>query len=67
MQISAECIEPCLISESSEEAAKALKNFNRETVGRPRLEVDQPDIIKSILDIVQVASATDDRRRAEIV
>ena len=68
-KLSAGYIEPIFPfnSEKSEEASKSLKQFNRESIGRPRLEIDQPDLIKSILDILQVFSATDDRRRSEII
>ena len=51
----------------SEKAAEELKTCNREKVGRPRIEVDQPGLLETILDLVQASSATDDRRRSEIV
>ena len=51
----------------SEKAAEELKTCNREKVGRPRIEVDQPGLLETILDLVQANSATDDRRRSEIV
>ena len=59
--IFAGCIELC--SQTNEEAAKILKPYTKETVGRPRLEVDQPGIIEAILDIVQVASVSDEITR----
>ena len=34
-------------------AAKVLKSSNRGIRGRPRLEVDQPQLMSTILDIVQ--------------
>ena len=46
-------------------AANALRRFNRDVLGRPRLEVDQPEIISAILNIVQASSAAVDRRRTE--
>ena len=55
------------ISEKDEEAADMLKTFNRKVTGRPRLEVDQPGILSTIIDIVDLNSAADDRRRSEIL
>ena len=34
---------------------------------RPRLECDQPGLLSTIVDIVEANSATDDRRRSEIL
>lgn len=39
----------------------------RDTTGRPRLECDQPDLLKAIADIALIGSATDDRRRTEMI
>lgn len=55
------------LSETSEVAAKNLKPFQREAQGRPALEIDQPGIVETILDLVQATTATDDRRRTEIL
>ena len=44
-----------------------MKSCNREKVGRPRLEEDQPNLLETILDLVQASSATDDKRRSEII
>ena len=43
--------------ESSQEARDLLKN--RKRPGRPRLEVDQPDLLKAICDIALHGSAAD--------
>jgi hypothetical protein len=56
-----------LISEKDEEAGNLLKTFNRQVKGRPRLEVDQPGILGTIIDIVDLNSAADDRRRSEML
>ena len=53
------------ICENNEEVAEKLKSFNRESVGRPRIEVDQPGLLSAILDLVQAQSASDDKRRTE--
>ena len=37
------------LSKSSEENAKALKSMTREVPGRPRIETDQPQLLKTIL------------------
>ena len=55
------------LSQSSDVAAKSLKPFQRDCPGRPALETDQPGIIEAILDIVLATTATDDRRRTEIL
>ena len=39
------------ISEKDEDFAKMLKPHNREFEGRPRLEIDQPQLLSTILDI----------------
>ena len=51
------------ISEKDEEAGKMLKTFNRKVKGRPRVEVDQPALLSTIVDVVDLNSATDARRR----
>ena len=56
-----------LISEKDEESGNLLKTFNRKVKGRPRLEVDQPGILGTIIDIVDLNSAADDRRRSEML
>ena len=45
--------------------ASALKTFNRGVTGRPRLETDQPELLSTIVRIVQSTSTADDRRRTE--
>ena len=55
------------ISAKDEEAGKMLKSFNRQALERPRVEVDQPELLSTILDIVETNSAADARRRCEIL
>ena len=50
------------ICAKDESAAKALKPINREHVGRPRIEDDQPLLLSTILEIVEGSSAADDRQ-----
>ena len=38
----------------------------RETVGRPRLEVDQPGILEDLLRIATIGSACSDKRRDDL-
>lgn len=45
----------------------AQKLKRRDVVGRPRLEEDQPELLKTISDIVTHGSATDDRRRSDLL
>ncbi|XP_047144174.1 uncharacterized protein LOC124817793 [Hydra vulgaris] len=47
------------------EASSALKQFSRNHTGRPRLEVDQPELLSTIIKIVQNLSAADERQRTE--
>ena len=37
------------VSQSNEDAAKALKSFNRGKVGRPSIDVDQPTTTRPLL------------------
>ena len=47
----------------NKEAALLLRSFNRKEHERPRIEYDQPELLSTILKIVEASSATDDRRR----
>jgi hypothetical protein len=57
-----------------EKVAKAIEKYpglephlkKREAPGRPRLEVDQPDLLKDILEIATVGAACSDRRREDL-
>ena len=51
--------------EENKEAASLFKSFNREEHGKPRIEYDQPELLSTIVKIVEASSATDDRRRME--
>ena len=51
----------------NEEAAAFLKSFNRRKTGKPRIEVDQPELLSGIVKIVEAAAATDDRHRTEVL
>ena len=50
---------------SNPELAKKLKI--RKDVGRPVLELDQPQFIKTLLDIAQHGASADDRRRYDVI
>ena len=52
-------------SAKNTEVGEILKLMNREVKGRPRCEVDQPDLLSAIVKIAQNNSAADDRRRCE--
>ena len=51
------------VCEENKEAASLLRSFNRKEHGRPRIEYDQPELLSTIVKIVEASSATDDRRR----
>ena len=55
------------LSKTNENVAKALKPMNRGIPGRPRIETEQPQLLSSIIDIVQASSSADDRRRTEMI
>ena len=51
------------VCEENKEAASLLRSFSRKEHGRPRIEYDQPELLSTIVKIVEASSATDDRRR----
>lgn len=53
------------LRESNPEAANDLQAVMPQTVGRPRLERDQPDLMDTIIRIVTHHSSADERRRTE--
>lgn len=53
------------VCELDPNAAKILKSFNRQTIGRPRIEVENPELLSAIMNIVEATSASDPRRRCE--
>ena len=55
------------ICDKDESASKALKTVNRDQPGRARIEVDQPQLLSTILEIVEATSAADDRRRTQMI
>ena len=55
------------ISEKHQDAAEVFRSLSRDVVGRPRLDVDQPYLLSTIVDIVQSSSASADRRRSEML
>lgn len=44
-----------------------LKSFNREKTGKPQMELDQPELLSTIIKIMEATAATDNRRRSEIL
>ncbi|CAF4170287.1 unnamed protein product, partial [Adineta steineri] len=44
-----------------------LKRFKRADPFRPRLEVDQPALLQTIIDITSPSAGTDDRRQTELL
>ena len=53
-------------TKEDENLAKILKSISRNQVGRPRVEEDQPQVLQTILDIVDASSAAHDCRREQI-
>ena len=53
------------VCEGNKDAASILKLSNRSALGRPRVEVDQSELLSAIVDIVSASSAMDDRRHCE--
>ena len=55
------------VCSASESAANILRQFNRNITGRPRTETDQPELLSTIVNLVQASTAADDRRRTEVL
>lgn len=53
------------VTEEHPVVGQRLKKFCRQKIGRPRLEDDQPQLLKTIVDIVLCGAAADPRRRSE--
>ncbi|CAF1589952.1 unnamed protein product, partial [Didymodactylos carnosus] len=56
-----------VIVEKHPDVADTLKRFKRNDPHRPSLEVDQPGLLETILEIASPAAAADDRRRTELL
>lgn len=56
-----------VVSEKHQDAAEIFRSLSRDALGRPRLDVDQPNLLSTIVDIVQSSSASADRRRCEML
>ena len=50
---------------SNKEAANVLKSFNQKQQGRPCMDAKQPDLVSTIVKLVQNSTAADKRRRTE--
>ena len=55
------------LGQTNDKSATALKTFTRVKEGRPSIEEDQSQLLSTILDIVNVYSAAEDKRRCEIL
>lgn len=60
------------VCSASESAANILRPFNitgrlRTETDQPRNETDQPELLSTIVDLVQASTAADDRRRTEVL
>ena len=55
------------VSENDKDVASALKSINRGIPGRPRTEVEQPQLLSTIFDIVQASSSADEKCRSETI
>ena len=53
------------LCDENSKTAERLKSVNRTETGRPHVEINQPDILSAIVNIVGASSATDDRRHSE--
>ena len=53
------CIEN--VCSSNKEAANVIKLFNRKQQGRPRIEAKQPELLSTIVKLVQNSPAVDER------
>ena len=55
------------VCQKHQEAAAALKSFNRGKTRKLRIEVDQPELLSTIVKIIEATTATDNRWRTEIL
>ncbi|CAB4063341.1 unnamed protein product [Lepeophtheirus salmonis] len=55
------------LCESNSEAAATLKSINRGIQGRLRLEIDQPQLLSTILGIVSCSFSAEEKRRAKMI
>ena len=55
------------VSEQDEKIGEMFKSFNKKVTGRPKIEIDQPGLIATILDIITGNSAAEAKRRCEIL
>ena len=53
------------VCNESPTVANDLNTFNRGETGKPRVEADHPELLSTIIKIVENKSTTDDRRRTE--
>ena len=55
------------LCDEESKAKETLKSFNRTETGRLRIEVDQPQVLSVIVNIVRASFPTDDRRHSELL
>ena len=53
------------ICSSNKEAANVLKSLNRKQQGRPHIEAEQPELLSTLVKLVQNSTAADERRGTE--
>lgn len=53
------------ICQENDPISDDLKSFNRQVTGRPRKEADQPELLSTIVKVVEASSAAHDRWRCE--
>ena len=53
------------VCSSNKEAANVVKSFNRKQQRRQRIEAEQPELVSTIVKLVQSSTAVDKRRRTE--
>lgn len=49
------------ICQENDPISDDLKSFNRQVTGRPRKEADQPELLSTIVKVVEASSAAHDR------
>ena len=51
----------------NESAVNILRLFDKNVTGRSHIEADQPELLSTIIDLVQASTAADDRRQTEVL
>ena len=55
------------VCQKHQDTAATFKSFNHGKTGKPRIEVDQPELLSTIVEIVEATTAIADRHRTKVL